>query len=66
MENVNGGGRVPITVGSKMYSTVGGKTVPVVGVRRSPESGVVVPTPQDERVLAGSGWSLKNTAVAPF
>ena len=47
MESVDGRGRVPITVGERMYSEAVGGVVPVVGARRSAENGVVLPVPQD-------------------
>ncbi len=53
MESVDGGGRVPITVGSRMYNSEGGGLVPVVGAKRSSENGVVVPVPQDTAVFTG-------------
>ena len=55
MESVDGGGRVPITVGGRMYNSVGGGLVPVVGAIKSSESGVVVPVPQDAAVFRGRG-----------
>ena len=55
MESAKGRGRVPITVGEQMYSEAVGGVVPVVGARRSVESGVVVPVPQDPGVFSRVG-----------